>query len=54
VYTKNNSWNDVYNLAFNSYDPEDPPQVEFLSLIQAAKDIYSKKSRRKSKKPSRD
>lgn len=45
-YIKNNSWQDLEDLAAKCTDPNDPLQREFLNLIQAAKKIYGKKKRK--------
>lgn len=47
AFIKSSSWNEVYSLAAAAHNPDDKPQAEFLTLVQAAKNIYSKKSRRK-------
>jgi Ca-activated chloride channel family protein len=46
-FIKNISWNEVNSLALPSADQTIPSQKEFLSLIQKAKTIYSKKEKRK-------
>jgi Ca-activated chloride channel homolog len=45
---KNITWNDVNTLALSSVDQTVPSQKEFLSLIQKAKTVYSKKKKGKS------
>ena len=50
VYLKEISWNDIYTLALKSHNPDDIPQKEFLTLVQSAKEIYSKKTKRKRRK----
>jgi Ca-activated chloride channel homolog len=44
---QNITWNDVNSLALSSADQTMPSQKEFLSLIQKAKTIYSKKKKGK-------
>ena len=50
VYLKEISWNDIHTLALSSHNPADIPQKEFLTLVQWAKEIYSKKTKRKRRK----
>jgi Ca-activated chloride channel family protein len=45
-YAKRFSWNDAISLAHQSYDPKDPLQAEFVTMIEKAKKIYLKKRRR--------
>ena len=51
-YTKSINWNDILQVSLKSYDPSEVNQKEFISLVEKAKDIYSKK--KKKKKRSRD
>ena len=46
---KNFTWNDISALAATSANPESPSQKEFLSLVQQAKTIYSKKKKGRDK-----
>lgn len=46
VYAKKLSWNDVMLMAGESYDKNDPVQTEFLTMIEKAKKIYSRKKKR--------
>lgn len=45
-FAKSISWNDVSELAASSYDPNDVVQTEFLTLVEKAKKIYSKRKYR--------
>ena len=47
---KDITWNDVNTLAMHSADPAIPSQKEFITLIQKAKDIYTKKKKGKTAK----
>ena len=49
-FIKDITWNDVNTLALSSADETIPSQKEFLSLIQKAKTIYSKKKKGKTAK----
>ncbi len=46
-YFKNVSWNDTIMLANECYDPNDPLQKEFISLLEKAKKIYAKEKRKR-------
>jgi Ca-activated chloride channel family protein len=46
-FTKENSWNDVVELAEASADPGIPSQAEFIALVQQAKSLYGKKRKKK-------
>ena len=41
------AWSTIENIAFNSYDPSDYLQSQFVQLITIAKKIYSKRRNRK-------
>jgi Ca-activated chloride channel family protein len=45
-FVKDISWNEIANIANASADPDNYSQKEFLTLIQSAKTIYGKKSRK--------
>jgi Ca-activated chloride channel family protein len=47
VHSKQISWNETIIAANESYDPADPVQKEFITIIEKAKKIYSKGRRRK-------
>jgi Ca-activated chloride channel family protein len=47
---KDITWNDVNTLAMQSANPAIPSQKEFVTLIQKAKDIYTKKKKGKTAK----
>lgn len=51
-YVKNADWNEVLSIANLSADLNDPQQKEFISLVQKAKNIYTKakKKKRRSKR----
>lgn len=49
-YIKPVDWLDIYNMAFNSYDPGSYLQTQFLHLIEKAEDIYSPKKRKRRKR----
>ena len=44
-YTKKATWNDILSLATSSFDGNDLLQKEFISLVQKAKILYSKKKK---------
>lgn len=46
AHSKDFSWNQVLELATKSADPADKAQKEFLSLVQQAKVIYSRKRKK--------
>jgi Ca-activated chloride channel family protein len=46
VYSKDVNWNDMILAANESYDKNDPIQKEFITIIEKAKKIYSKKKKR--------
>lgn len=50
VYLKDVNWNLIHAIALESHDPEDVPQKEFLTLVQSAKEVYTKKIKRKNRK----
>jgi Ca-activated chloride channel homolog len=52
-FIKDISWNEVNNLALSSADQTIPSQKEFVSLIQKARTIYSKKNQKKRKSNSK-
>ena len=47
-FTKSVSWNDMLTMAAAYSNPADKNQQEFVKLVQQAKQVYSKKKRRKS------
>lgn len=49
-FIKNINWNDILNLATQSADTNDLSQQEFVTLVQQAKDLYSKQKKRKKKR----
>lgn len=49
VNYKSNSWNDILQLANSNYDATDIPQKEFITLVEKAKEIYSKKKKKKNR-----
>ena len=49
-YTKTVSWNDVLLLATESADANDKLQMEFISLVEQAKVLYSKGKKKKKDK----
>jgi Ca-activated chloride channel family protein len=49
-YLKQITWNDIYSIASLSHDPHDKIQKEFLTLVEIAKEVYSKKTKRKRRK----
>jgi len=46
-FTPQSTWDDVLELANQSYDPNDQAQKEFLILVEKAKKIYGKEKKRK-------
>jgi Ca-activated chloride channel homolog len=49
-FIKEKSWSDALAIAQKSYDPQDPSQKEFISLLEKGKSIYTgKKKKNKSK-----
>jgi Ca-activated chloride channel family protein len=46
-FTKENSWNDVVELAQAYADPKIASQNEFIALVQQAKSLYGKKRKKK-------
>ena len=46
-FTPHSTWDDVLELANQSYDPNDQAQKEFLVLVEKAKKIYGKEKKRK-------
>lgn len=50
VYLKDVNWNTIHAIALESHNPDDIPQKEFLNLVQTAKEVYSKKVKRKNRK----
>jgi Ca-activated chloride channel family protein len=46
MYSKNVTWNDTVIAANETYDKNDPVQKEFISIIEKAKKIYSRKKKR--------
>ncbi len=46
-YSRRYNWSDVLDLASKSYNPSDAIQVEFLTMIEKAKKIYSKTRKKK-------
>jgi Ca-activated chloride channel family protein len=49
-FMKQIGWNDVMEVASQSYDSKDPAQAEFITLIDKAKKIYAKEKKRKKSK----
>lgn len=49
-YIKPVDWLDIYNIAYDSYDPGSFLQTEFLQLVEKAEDIYSSKKRKRKKR----
>jgi Ca-activated chloride channel family protein len=43
-------WNDVIEVANQSYDSKDPAQAEFILLLDKAKKIYAKEKKKKKSK----
>jgi Ca-activated chloride channel family protein len=46
-FVKDGSWNDVLDLAIPSADVTIPSQMEFIGMVQQAKNIYGKKRKKK-------
>jgi Ca-activated chloride channel family protein len=46
-FVKEGSWNKIHEQALNSADRTNPSQNEFISLVEQAKIIYSKKRKKK-------
>jgi len=46
VYTRKVKWDDVIRQATASYDGNDPVQQEFITIIEKAKKIYSKRRKK--------
>ncbi|HEX4849497.1 MAG TPA: YfbK domain-containing protein, partial [Puia sp.] len=46
-YMKSVGWDDLIDLANQSYDPEDVAQKEFITLVEKAKKIYAKEKKKK-------
>ncbi|HUQ67245.1 MAG TPA: von Willebrand factor type A domain-containing protein [Flavitalea sp.] len=46
VYSKQITWNETIIAANESYDKQDPIQKEFITLIEKAKKIYSKRKKK--------
>ncbi|PWT75104.1 MAG: hypothetical protein C5B59_09645, partial [Bacteroidetes bacterium] len=46
-FLKNISWDDLIDLANQSYDPEDVAQKEFITLAEKAKKIYAKEKKKR-------
>jgi Ca-activated chloride channel family protein len=49
-FIKGTSWEDVIQIARQSYDPNDVSQTEFLGLVEKAKKIYAKEKKKKKSK----
>ena len=47
AFTKKLSWNELITLAENSSAKDSPVQKELISLIQQAKNLYSKGKKKK-------
>jgi hypothetical protein len=44
---KNVNWDDLIDLANQSYDPDDVAQKEFITLAEKAKKIYAKEKKKR-------
>lgn len=47
-FVKDINWNDIQKIAFEAVDRNNYSQMEFLSIVQNAKNIYGKKKKKKS------
>ncbi|HTQ26733.1 MAG TPA: von Willebrand factor type A domain-containing protein, partial [Puia sp.] len=50
-FMKDINWDDIIEMATQSFDPNDVSQKEFIELVDKAKKIYSKQKKKKKTKP---